>query len=80
MTRIAKPSDDYLKDCPIPYLGDGPAKGKDIVRLAKQRELALRECNLDKEALRAYYERLCKGYRNQCSDERTLFRGRAIKE
>ena len=80
VTRIAKPSDDYLKDCTIPYLKDGPAKGKDIVRLVKQRELALHECNLDKKALRAYYDELCRGYRNQCSDERTIFRRKLIKE
>lgn len=76
VTRIAKPSDDLLQDCRITYLGPGPAKGKDVVKLAQDREFDVRKCNVDKKALRDYYDQLCRGYRNQCSDERTLFKGR----
>ena len=68
-TRIAKPSDDLLQDCRITYLKKGPATGRDVIRLAEDRKYDTMKCNADKAALRAYYEQLCKGYRNQCSDE-----------
>jgi hypothetical protein len=53
-------------------LPDGPAKGKDIVRVAKDNQQSLRACNVEKAALRAYYDQLCKGLRNKCSDELTF--------
>lgn len=73
VTRIAKPSDDLLQDCSITYLGEGSKTGGDLVRLAEDRRYDVMRCNVDKAALRAYYDQLCKGYRNRCSDERGIF-------
>lgn len=76
---IPKPSDDLLQDCNITYPANGRLVNSDVVRLAKAREYDLKECNIDKKALRAYYETVCKGMRSVCSDERTLFRKARIK-
>lgn len=54
---IPAPPAQYLEDCKLTYL---PATGKvtnaDIIKLAKDREYDLRECNLDKKAIRAWYD------------------------
>ena len=73
-TRIAKPADDLLQDCKVTYLGEGNKTVRDLVKLAEDRKYDVMRCNVDKAALRAYYERLCKGYRNRCSDEKGIFR------
>lgn len=67
---IQAPSRDYLADCPIPYLKDGPAKNKDIVILAVKREYAIKSCNLDKKAIRDWYEAQCRGAFKRCEHER----------
>jgi hypothetical protein len=69
VTRIAKPSDDYLQDCPITYVGDGPVKGKEVIAVGRSNIHSLQVCNLDKQALRAYYSKMCKGYLHQCTGE-----------
>lgn len=62
------PDAEYLKDCPITYLKDGSVSNGDIVRLAEDREFDTRRCNLDKAALRAWYEAQCRAARRLCRD------------
>lgn len=56
------PPAQYLSDCKLTYLvGDAPTVG-DVTQLALDREFDLRVCNVDKRALRAWYE----GYEQAC--------------
>lgn len=54
---IPAPPPQYLEDCKLTYL---PAEGKvtnaDVLKLAKDREWDMRVCNLDKRAIRAWYD------------------------
>lgn len=45
---------DWLKDCPVTYLPDGPANNAAVIKLAVDREFDVKRCNLDKAALREY--------------------------
>lgn len=56
------PPEQYLKDCEVSYLTSESPTNKDIVQLAVNREYDVRMCNVDKRALRAWYE----GYRSAC--------------
>lgn len=53
---VRMPDAEFLKDCPLTYLKDGPVTNEDIVLLAQEREFDLRRCNLDKAALRAWFD------------------------
>jgi hypothetical protein len=63
---VPVPNADYLRDCDITYLGAGPVTNADVVRLAVDREFDVRACNLDKAALRAWFEEQCAGSRKRC--------------
>ncbi|WWO60324.1 hypothetical protein [Xanthomonas phage SB4] len=45
---------EWLKDCPVTYLGDGPQLNSAVIKLAIDREYDVQRCNLDKAALRAW--------------------------
>lgn len=45
---------DWLKDCPVTYLPDGPATNAAIIKLAVDREFDVKRCNVDKAALREF--------------------------
>lgn len=66
---VPSPNESYLQDCSISYLKDGPVKNSDVVELAEAREFDVRKCNLDKQALRAWYTEMCKGVRRVCTGE-----------
>lgn len=59
---IKMPPTEYLKDCPVTYLKDGPAQNKDLAKTLLSAQYEQRKCNVDKAALRAWYE----GYRAAC--------------
>ena len=63
---IPTPRVEYLKDCTITYPADGKLTNGDVVRLAEEREFDVRRCNLDKAALRAWYEAQCRGWKRHC--------------
>ena len=63
---IPTPRAEYLADCSISYPPDRPLTNGDVVRLAEEREFDVRRCNLDKAALRAWFEAQCKGWRKRC--------------
>lgn len=66
---VPTPNETYLRDCHIPYL-DGElgttSTNEKVVELAEDREFALRMCNVDKAALRAWYDAQCRGWRKRC--------------
>lgn len=59
---VPSPPTEYLQDCAITYPPDRELTNGDVVVLAEEREFDVRRCNLDKRALRAWYE----GYRDGC--------------
>lgn len=59
---IPAPPAQYLEDCKVTYLGSDPVDNTAIVKLAIDREHDVKYCNLDKRAIRAYYD----GYREAC--------------
>lgn len=63
---VRTPSADYLKDCVVTYPPDRELTNGDVVQLAKDREFDLKVCNLDKAALRAWYEAQCRGAGRKC--------------
>ena len=63
---VRTPSADYLKDCDSTYPPDRELTNGDVVQLAKDREFDVRVCNLDKAALRAWYEAQCRGATRRC--------------
>ncbi len=54
--RLTRPS-DYLQDCHITYLTAEPATVKDVVAVGVDREADLDNCNADKAALRAWFDK-----------------------
>lgn len=56
------PPAQYLEDCEVTYLSEQEPDQAAIVRLAVAREYDVKLCNLDKQALRAWYE----GYERAC--------------
>lgn len=59
---IPAPPAQYLEDCEVTYLtGDNPTNA-DVAKLAIDREFDVKLCNVDKKALRAWYE----GYVQAC--------------
>ena len=63
---VPVPNPDYLKDCGITYLPTGPATNGDVVILAREREYDVKLCNLDKAALRAWFESQCSTVGKRC--------------
>lgn len=63
---IPTPRAEYLADCSISYPPDRTLTNGDVVRLAEEREFDVRRCNLDKAALRAWFEAQCAGWRKRC--------------
>ena len=59
---IPAPPAQYLEDCTLSYLAEGPATSADLARLALNREYDMKLCNADKKALRAWYD----GYKEAC--------------
>lgn len=59
---IPVPDEQYLKDCEVTYLTEEAPVEADLLRLAMAREQDVMLCNLDKRALRAWYE----GYESAC--------------
>ena len=56
------PPAQYLEDCETTYLTVENPQVKDIVQLAEDRKVDVQLCNLDKRALRAWYD----GYEDAC--------------
>lgn len=56
------PPAQYLSDCKLTYLTAKEPTVGDVTKLALDREFDLRVCNVDKRALRAWYE----GYEQAC--------------
>ena len=63
---VAVPNPEYLKDTPITYLKKGRVTNADITRLAEDREFDVKSANLDKAALRAWFEAQCRGWLRRC--------------
>ena len=63
---VRTPAEDYLRDCSISYPPNRELTNGDVVQLAKDREFDVRVCNLDKAALRAWYEAQCRGAGRRC--------------
>ncbi len=59
---LPMPSSEYLKDCKISYLKAEAPTNRDLLQLAEDRRFDTKSCNLDKAALRAWYE----GYKASC--------------
>lgn len=53
---VPVPPKQYLADCTVTYLGAEPASNASLTRLALDREFDVRLCNVDKAALRSYYD------------------------
>lgn len=56
------PPEQYLNDCKLTYLTTENPTTADVTRLALAREYDMRYCNVDKRALRAWYD----GYEKAC--------------
>lgn len=63
---VSVPNPEYLKDCEITWLPDGPATNADLVLLLRAREYDVKLCNLDKRALRAWFDSQCEGVTKKC--------------
>ena len=63
---VPKPPAEYLADCSITYPPDRELTNGDVVVLAEEREFDTRRCNLDKRALRAWYEGYCEAVGWRC--------------
>jgi len=59
---IPAPPAQYLEDCAVTYLTKEQPTNSDVAKLAIDREYDVKLCNVDKRALRAWYE----GYRQAC--------------
>lgn len=59
---IPAPPAQYLEDCEVTYLTAANPTTSDVARLALDREFDVKLCNVDKKALRAWYE----GYVQAC--------------
>lgn len=70
---IPTPDPAYLKDCSISYLPDGQVTNGDLLKLSIEREFDVKRCNLDKAALRAWFEAQCAGPLRKCvsAEDRT---------
>ena len=65
--HLAVPPDRYLQDCHITYLSVKEAVTNGVVaKLAVDREFDLRDCNVDKAALRAWKEAYCAANAKVC--------------
>lgn len=66
---VPTPNPKYLEDCHITYL-DGElgttSTNEKVIWVANGREIDLRMCNVDKAALRAWYEAQCRGPFKRC--------------
>lgn len=59
---IPGPPAKYLEDCKVTYLTTATPDASDVARLALDREFDVKLCNVDKKALRAWYD----GYKQAC--------------
>ena len=59
---IPTPPAQFLEDCTVTYLTGTNPGNAELVKLAIDREYDVKLCNVDKAALRAYYQ----GYREAC--------------
>ena len=67
---VPTPPAEYLADCSITYPPDRELTNGDVVVLAEEREFDTRRCNLDKRALRAWYEGYCEAVGWRCRAQR----------
>ena len=56
---VPTPPAIYLADCAITEPKPGELTNGDVARLAKDRAFDTERCNLDKRAIRAWYEGFC---------------------
>ncbi|AHB12199.1 Rz-like spanin [Xylella phage Prado] len=59
---IPAPPAQYLEDCAVTYLTKENPSNSDVAKLAIDREFDVKLCNVDKRALRAWYD----GYKQAC--------------
>lgn len=53
---VGRPPAEFLEDCAITQPAEGEITNRDVVILAEERAWDVERCNVDKKALRAWYE------------------------